>query len=129
MKEALISAPMHLPPLSISPVAPAPRVYLCCVCRFYSLILGFYVPRASHCVAGNAMVGVTRTPPFTLPFNISAMLFFMCSGATRSFTLGTRVPALPDRPTGAYLHAWNTEVRRRCFLLAGGGKRRMLPCL
>ena len=63
---------------------------------------------------GNAMVNVTRTPPFTLPFNISAMLFFLCSGATRNFVLGTRAPSLPVRLDGTvsgthYLMAWDDQ--------------------
>lgn len=36
-------------------------------------------------------------PPFTLPFNISAMLYYLCLGSGRAFVSGTAQPSLHTR--------------------------------
>jgi hypothetical protein len=39
------------------------------------------------CAAGNVLARSAKTPPFTLPFNISMVLFFLCAGSTANLPL------------------------------------------
>ena len=57
------------------------------------------------CAAGNVLARSAKTPPFTLPFNISMVLFFLCAGSTANLPLIGN-PALMTRPSNEYLEGW-----------------------
>jgi urea transporter len=85
------------------------------MCRYAAVVIFSFFAVILTVSLGNAMVGVTRTPPFTLPFNIGAMLYFLCASGSRNFILGTKAPALPSRLSGSgaegvgYLLSWDDQ--------------------
>jgi urea transporter len=63
---------------------------------------------------GNMLVPLFSCPPFTLPFNISAMLYYLAVGSSRAFVNGVGQPSFrprldPSIPGDTYWSAWRSE--------------------